>query len=155
MDMSPALFQGDLRASKGWRQPDRVAEPLYAIVPIFNAWRWKSRWKHANRAIQHFMESGASVYVIEAAFGEREHAIDQVAPHKFLAEARPIADELPPNCRHDDEYRGMHRYIPLRTRTEAWLKESLINVAVGFLPRDWKYVCWKPKATLIKDSLSQ
>lgn len=141
-DKSEAFFQGDLRQTKGWVQPDRVAEPLYCIVPIFNAFRWKSRWKHAARAIKHFTESGAVVYVVEAAFGEREHAMPEIVPHKIFADAKPIHDELAPNCRHDDEYRGLHRYLPFRTRTEAWLKECLIDVGVSFLPRDWKYVAW-------------
>ena len=139
---SPALFQGDLRATKGWRSPDRLPEPLYVVVPIFNAWRWKSRWKHAARAIKHFMESGAVVYIVEAAFGDSEHAINDMSPHKLLANTPPIADVLSPTCRHEDPYRGLHRYIPLRTRTEAWIKENLINVGVSFLPRDWQYVAW-------------
>src|SRR5216117_1780655 len=76
---SDAYVQGDLRATKGWRQPDKLSSPLYVVVPVFNAWRWKTRWKLASRAIKHFMESGAVVYVIEAAFGNREHSLDEVA----------------------------------------------------------------------------
>jgi hypothetical protein len=125
-----------------WRTPDRVGEPLYVIVPITNSQRFKARWKHALRAIQHFVDSGAVVYVVEAAFGEREHALDEFAPHKVFAHCPPIMDELAPNCRHDAVTRGQHRYIPLRTRTEIWLKENLINVGVSFLPPDWKYVAW-------------
>lgn len=136
------FVQGDLRAHKGWRQPDRVAEPLYVIVTIFNAYRWKSRWKHAKRAIKHFVDSGAIVYVVEAAFGQREHAMEEFAAHKVLGDCPPIQDELAPNCRHDAPLRGQHRYIPLRTNTECWLKENLINVGVSFLPDDWKYVAW-------------
>jgi len=32
---------------------DQVREPLYAIVPYFNPWRWKSRVKHTERALKH------------------------------------------------------------------------------------------------------
>jgi hypothetical protein len=139
---SPALFQGDRRRTKGWRTPDRIPEPLYAVVPIFNPYRWKSRWKLAARAIKHFMESGAIVYVVEAAFGQREFALDELAAHKELGDCRPIADALAPDCDHDDEHRGQHRYIRIRTKDELWLKENLVNVGVGFLPADWRYVCW-------------
>lgn len=142
MRESPALYQGDLRRIKGWRQPDRVAEPLYAIVPVFNCYRWTTRWKHAQRAIKHFIDSGAVVYLIEAAFGEREFAMDELAAHKIFGDAPPISDELAPNCRHDSERRGQHRYIQMRTKSELWLKENMINVAAGFLPDDAKYIAW-------------
>lgn len=134
--------QGSDKITKGWTQPDRVAEPLYVIVPIFNASRWKARWKHAIRAIKHFVESGAVVYVVEAAFGQREHALLEVCPNLNIASCPPIEDELRPNCRHDASTRGLHRYIPLRTDTEAWVKENLINIGIRYLPQDWKYVAW-------------
>jgi len=55
------------------------------------------------------------LYTIEAAFGERAFAITE-------------AD----NPRH----------IQIRTGTELWLKEKMINLAVARLPSDWKYVAW-------------
>lgn len=132
------------QAHKMWATPDKVNEPLYAIVPLTNFWRSKARWKNFLRAIEHFQQSGATVIVIEAALHEREHAVDLFMPHRVLADAPAIDSELAPNCCHDDPYRGQHRYIRVRAKEDhgIWLKENLINIAVGYLPSDWKYVCW-------------
>jgi hypothetical protein len=51
---------------------DAVWEPLYAIVPYFNPWRWKSREKHTLRARKHFADAGAVVVLVEVAFNRRE-----------------------------------------------------------------------------------
>ena len=112
--------------------PDAVREPLYAIVPYFNPWRWKSREKHTTRAIKHFCESGAVVVLVEAAFNRREFTF-----------ANSGLDGLPANCGvlgSDHAFR--HRYLPLRTKDELWLKENLVNVAAGRLPYDWQQICW-------------
>jgi hypothetical protein len=129
------------QAPKLWTTPDKVNEPLYCVVPVFNAQRFKARWKHAVRAIEHFVNAGAVVYVVEVAFGEREHALEDFMPHKVEAICPPIQDELLANCRHDDVNRGLHRYIKLRTNQVLWLKENAINIGVNHLPRDWKYMC--------------
>ena len=52
--------------------PDKVREPLYAVLPYFNPWRWKSREKHTIRALKHFHDSGAVIVLVEAAFNRRE-----------------------------------------------------------------------------------
>jgi hypothetical protein len=112
--------------------PDAVREPLYAIVPVFNPWRWKSRWKHTDRAIKHFIDSGAVVYLIEIGFNRRE-----------LAYANSGLDGSPANCPvvgTDKQFR--HKYIGLHTKDELWLKENSINVAAQQLPYDWEQVCW-------------
>lgn len=111
---------------------DEVREPLYAIVPLFNPWRHKSRYKHTERAIKHFMDSGAVVILIEAAFGRREPVF-----------ADSGLDGLPANCNIHGERRFTHKYIQVRTRDEMWLKENLVNVAAArALPHDWQQVCW-------------
>src|SRR5438876_11157818 len=89
-------------APKMWTTPDRVDEPLYAIVPLTNFLRAKSRWKNFLRTIHHFQESGATIIVIEAALGERDYALDQFMPNRVLADAPAIKDTLGPTCRHDD-----------------------------------------------------
>lgn len=113
-------------------KPDRLREPLYAIVPIQNPWRWRSRWVHTERAIKHFVDSGATVILIEAAFNRRELAFENSG-----------LDGTPTNCDllgSDPKFRN--RYIGLRSASELWLKENLINVAVSRLPYDWQQVCW-------------
>jgi hypothetical protein len=112
---------------------DVVREPLYAIVPVQNAWRYKSRYKHTERAIKHFADAGAVVVLVEVAFNRREFVF-----------ADSGLDGAPSNCRvygTDADFR--HRYVPLRSRSELWLKENSINVAVArALPYDWRQVCW-------------
>src|SRR6266699_3791173 len=93
--------------------PDRISDPLHVIVPVFNCWRWKSRWKHTERALKHFVDSGAVVTLIEAAFGDRA-----------LAFADSGLEQMPVNCPilgGHTKYR--HRYIGLRTKDELWIKE--------------------------------
>jgi len=134
---------GDAVPTKMWGTPDRVHEPLYALVPLTNFWRYKNRWKHFLRSIEHFVQSGAVVYVIEAALHERDHAVDEFMPHRMFADAPAIANDLAADCRHDDPYRGQHRYIRLRKHEDdgLWLKENLIAVARRYLPSDAKYFC--------------
>ena len=111
---------------------DLVREPLYALVPVSNPWRWKSRWKHTDRAIKHFMDSGCVVVLIETSFNRRESVY-----------ADSGLDGTPANCGiigSDPKFR--HRYINLRSSEELWLKENMINVGAGWLPYDWQQMCW-------------
>jgi hypothetical protein len=95
--------------------PDRVDEPLYVVTPIFNAPRYKTRWKHYHRFAKMVKDAGAQLVTIEAAFGERTHAIDE------------LESDIS---------------VQVRTSHELWIKENLINLAVERLPKDWKYVAW-------------
>ena len=112
--------------------PDAVREPLYVIVPYQNCWRWKSREKHTLRAIKHFADSGAVVVLVEAAFNRREFTFANSGLDGTLASCSVIGA--------DHNFR--HKYIPLRSTSELWLKESLINAAVAQLPYDWQQVAW-------------
>ena len=112
---------------------DQVREPLYAIVPYFNPFRWKSRVKHTERAIKHFMDSGAVVILVEAAFNRREFAFADCG-----------LNGTPANCGvlgTDPQFR--HQYVGVRAMDELWLKECLINVGVSRIPDyHWQQVCW-------------
>lgn len=109
---------------------DVVREPLYAIVPVQNPWRWKSRYKHTQRALKHFTDAGAVVVLVETAFNRREHVFADCG-----------LDGMQANCHyHDKEFK--HRYIGLRSESELWLKENMINIGVQSLPHDWQNVCW-------------
>lgn len=112
---------------------DQVREPLYAVVPYFNPWRWKSRVKHTERAIKHFVDAGAVVYLVEIAFNRRDFVFADSG-----LDGAPAA-----NCGvlgTDHNFR--HRYIGLRTQDELWLKENAINVGVQNMPHNWQQVCW-------------
>lgn len=96
---------------------DIITDPLYVVTPIFNPQRFRTRWKHYNNFEKHVLDSGAHLVVIEAAFGERR---------KVFIES--VSDR--------------HTIIHVRTESEIWTKENLINLAVQHLPEDWKYVAW-------------
>lgn len=109
---------------------DVVREPLHVVVPLQNAWRWRSRWKHVTRAIKHFMDSGAVITLVEAAFNRREHVFADSGLDGTLATCSLNGGEF------------RHRYIPLRSKSEIWLKENLINLGVQSLPWKWEQVAW-------------
>jgi hypothetical protein len=112
--------------------PDAVREPLYAVVPYFNPWRWKSREKHTIRAVKHFVDAGAVVYLVEVGFNRRELAFANSGLDGTLANCSVIGA--------DHNFR--HRYIGLHTKDELWLKENAINVGVQNMPYNWMQVCW-------------
>lgn len=113
-------------------RPDHVREPLYAIIPYYNPWQWKSREKHTIRAIKHFQDAGAVVVLVEAAFNRREFAF-----------ADSGLDGSPANCGVlGNDHRFKHKFIGVRTKDELWLKENLINIAAAQLPYDWQQLCW-------------
>src|ERR1700733_4260978 len=99
---------------------DLVREPLYAIIPLFNPWRWKTKYKHTVRAIKHFIDSGATVILVEAAFNRREFVFEDCGIDGLSATCSGILGA---------DNRFKHRYLPLRTKDELWLKENMINVA--------------------------
>lgn len=110
---------------------DRLAEPLYCLIPVFNPWRFKSRWKHVERAIKHISDAGATIVLIEAGFNRRE-----------LAFADSGLDGLPATCGvlgSDPKFR--HKYIGLHTKDELWAKENLLNIGAQNLPYDWQQLC--------------
>ena len=111
---------------------DAVREPLYAIVPYFNPWRWKSREKHTTRALKHFMDAGCVVYLVEAGFNRRELVFADAGLHDAPADCGVLGT--------DSRFR--HQYIGLHTKDELWLKECLINRGIQNLPHDWQQVCW-------------
>jgi hypothetical protein len=98
-------------------RPDVVRDPLYVITTVFNPQRFRTRWKLYNNFEKHILDSGAILYTIEAAFGEREAV-------------------------YTEEVSDRHKIIHVRTKSEIWIKENLINLAAQFLPQDWKYMAW-------------
>lgn len=112
---------------------DEVREPLHVIVPLQNPWRWKSRYKHMDRAIKHFVDSGAVVTLVEVALNRRE-----------LVYADSGLDGLQANCAiQGKEFK--HRYIGLATASELWLKENLIEVGIQDVTNrhyGWNQIAW-------------
>jgi hypothetical protein len=92
-----------------------VDAPLYVVTPIVNPSRYQSRYRLYDAFEKYVTDAGAILYTVEAAYGDR--------PFEVTQDANP-------------------RHIRLRTRDELWHKENLINLGVGRLPADWKYVAW-------------
>jgi hypothetical protein len=88
---------------------------LYVITPIINPQRYNSRYKLYKKFEKMVNDSGAVLYTIEAAYGNRPFQV--------------TTSDNPQN-------------IQVRTISELWHKENMINVAVQRLPSNWEYVAW-------------
>jgi hypothetical protein len=88
---------------------------LHVILPYSNDEMWNSRPKTFSKTLQHVINAGASVTVVEAALGGRAFIWDKV-----------------PGINH----------VAVRHSTTLWTKENLINIGIQRLPHSWKYVCW-------------
>ncbi len=93
----------------------RLDSKLHVIVVVFNPLRFQTRYNLFKEFKAHAEASGATVWVVELAFGDRPFE---------------LADETNP------------RHLCLRTSHELWHKERMINEAVARLPLDWEYVAW-------------
>jgi hypothetical protein len=99
-------------------RPDRLHDPLYVIAPVFNATRYRSRWRLYQDFAKRVAASGATLITVEAAFGDRDYAV---------TEAGNVYD------------------VQLRTTAELWLKERMINLGVARLSQidpEWTKVAW-------------
>ncbi len=88
---------------------------LHVIVPITNSCRYGTRYHLFEKFEKMVIDAGAQLWVIEAAFGNRPHVVT-----------------------HKDN----PRHVQLRTWSEVWHKENLINIGFSRLPSDWEYVAW-------------
>ncbi len=128
---APPVDLSVTRRPKGYVAPDPIGKNLYVITTIFNPLRWRARWKHYERFAQHVVDSGAVLYTIEVAFGEREPATDYAAGHG----SRAFSD-------YRQSMIEANRWWVVRTDEELWYKENSINRMVSRLPPDAKYLAW-------------
>jgi len=98
-----------------FQRPDQLHKPLYVLTSVFNATRYRSRWRAYQDFVKMVEEAGAVLYTVEVAFGERDFAVTE-------------AD----NPRH----------LQLRTWAEVWHKENALNLLVQRLPLDWEYLAF-------------
>lgn len=97
---------------------DRLSEPLYVVTPIFNAARWRSRWRLYADFKKMVAESGAILLTVEVALGDREFV-----------------------CTTPDDPFSLQ----LRTSHEIWYKEQSINLGIQKLCQiapKWSKVAW-------------
>ncbi|ACB95330.1 hypothetical protein [Beijerinckia indica] len=95
---------------------------LHVVGVYSNARRYQSRIRLLREWIGHMLDSGVQLTVVEHAFGERAY-------------------ELDPN---DSTLRHV-KIVQVRggPEQELWLKEGLVNLGIGHLPEDAKYICWE------------
>ncbi len=98
-----------------FQRPDRIHTPIYILTPVFNPIRYRSRWREHEDWKKRAEKSGAIFYEVEVAIGERDFVFTE-----------------PGNPKH----------LQLRTKSELWLKENMINLLERCLPRDWQYLGW-------------
>lgn len=91
------------------------ADLLHVVTAVANPVRWRSRIELFHRFVQHVLDSGADLTVVECAYGDR--------PHELAGD-------------------GRYRHVPVRAHTLVWTKENLLNIGIQRLPDDWKYVAW-------------
>lgn len=92
---------------------------LHVIAVINNPVRWESRKALFGQFVEHMLESGVKLTVVEATYGD--------IPPVFSGFEPP---SIPIN------------YVHVRAKTHVWIKENLINIGLSRLPHDWKYVAW-------------
>jgi len=98
-----------------FQRPDQVPSELVVVTPIFNPLGYRSRWKLYEDFKYMVERAGVKLMTVEVAFANREFAV-----------TKP----------------GDPWNLQLRTNSELWLKENLINLAVARIPQDWSYVAW-------------
>lgn len=95
----------------------RSDNTLYVIGVCSNPVRYHSRYRLAREWVKR-MEATPNVklFLVETAFGDREY--------EFTEQGNP-------------------QHLQLRTHSEIWIKENMINLGVRhLLPRHWRYLAW-------------
>jgi hypothetical protein len=108
-----------------FHRPDIIKDHLDVVVTVSNPERYRSRWKLLLEFLKHATDDRARVTLVEVAFGERAYVLDQ----------GELEGHLP-------ELKGRLQVVPLRTKSEIWLKENALNIGIQHIPTDWKYVAW-------------
>lgn len=93
---------------------------LHVIGVISNPSRFHSRYRLARDWVRRMSKyPNVKLYLVECAFGDRHYEMEKVC-----AETGTVHHKL-------------------RTKSEVWIKENMINIGVrDLLPHDWKYLAW-------------
>lgn len=95
-----------------FKRPDIIKDPLYVVTTVFNAERFRVRWKLYQDWELMVRRAGAIPVTVEVAFGDRAFVVTQP----------------------DDPFD-----VQLRSPHQIWLKENALNIGFSRLPQDWKY----------------
>lgn len=99
---------------------------LHVIGVISNPVRFHSRYRLYRKWEEHMKGcNNIALYTVEAAYGDRAFEVTESSNE---------------------------RHLQVRTRSEIWLKENLINLAVrNLLPKNWKYMAWVDCDVIFRD----
>lgn len=91
---------------------------LHVVGVIQNGVRFHSRYRLFRNWVKEMLQTPhVELHVVEATYGDR---LPECAPEN-----------------------GEYNYVQVKTTSEIWLKENLINIGVkNSLPADWKYMAW-------------
>ena len=94
----------------------RSDNTLHVVGVVSNPVRYNSRYRLARQWAERMRATPfVKLHVVEAAFGDRHHELRQ----------------------------NGEDHLEVRTASEIWIKENMINLGVRhLLPRDWRYVAW-------------
>jgi len=92
-----------------------ILDNFYIVAIMTNPERYKKRPQLFKEFQARMDKYGAKLYVVEGAYGDRDFE---------------VTDSRNP------------RHIQIRTDSELWHKENLINIGISRLPADWQYVAW-------------
>lgn len=94
---------------------NHLLNDFYVIAVMTNPERFKVRPRLFKDFMDRMDRYGAKLYVVEGSFGNRDYEVTDV---------------------------NNPRHIRIKTDSELWHKENLINIGISRLPSDWKYVAW-------------
>jgi len=104
-----------------FERPDSINEPLYVVTTIFNSERFRSRYSLYEKFKKYIKDSGAILYTVELAYGERAFAVTESGnPYHIQLRTGDIYD----------------------VGDKLWFKENMINLGVQRLPSTWRYFAW-------------
>src|SRR5947207_773371 len=97
-------------------EADNDADVLHVIVPISNYICYKKRYELFEKFKKHIESlDNIKLYIVEVAFKDRDFVVTE---------------------------KNNPRHLQLRTESEIWHKENMINLMVQRLPEKWRYVAW-------------
>ncbi len=117
-------------------------QPLHVIAVYSNPMRYRSRRDLFEKFVAY---AGANprvrLTIVEAAFGDRAFEFsEEVSGFKSLVSSRGEAAAPQPETRNLRQETS--NWIGVRTESEIWHKENLVNIGLSRLPQDWQYVAW-------------
>jgi hypothetical protein len=98
---------------------------LHVIGVCSNPARYHSRYRVFREWVEHMKQTkNIQLHLVEAAIGDRQHEV---------------------TVDSDGD-------LQLRTSSEIWIKENMINLGVKYLlPRDWRYMAWVDTDVFFRD----